>query len=195
MKTAIAIPLKKSRKIKINVFLRGSCFQRGCFFVGTEKRRQLPAAGKNLYDVYHLPEIPEGSSCWGFCLGARFHGFLECGNSCLQITVCGIHSILVCSGTIINCFSRYPQPSAKLVSRLLLPISDQKRTHCHQQKSVLPTEHRLPCRRANSFVLSTDRTVTLQVAILLPSSVVTVMVVVPGACAITLPLSSTVATA
>ncbi|WP_306530403.1 hypothetical protein, partial [Anaerotignum lactatifermentans] len=31
MKTAIAIPLKKSGKIKINVFLRGSCFQRGCF--------------------------------------------------------------------------------------------------------------------------------------------------------------------
>ena len=29
MKTAVAIPLKKSRKRKINVFLRGSCF--GCF--------------------------------------------------------------------------------------------------------------------------------------------------------------------
>ena len=34
MKTAIAIPLKKSRKIKINVFLRGGCFQRGCFLLG-----------------------------------------------------------------------------------------------------------------------------------------------------------------
>ncbi|WP_418400710.1 hypothetical protein, partial [Anaerotignum lactatifermentans] len=37
MKTAIAIPLKKSRKIKINVFLRGSCFQRGCFLLGQKK--------------------------------------------------------------------------------------------------------------------------------------------------------------
>ena len=37
MKTAIAIPLKKSRKIKINVFLRGSCFKRGCFLLGQKK--------------------------------------------------------------------------------------------------------------------------------------------------------------
>ena len=31
MKTAVAIPLKKSRKRKINVFLRGSCFVKGSF--------------------------------------------------------------------------------------------------------------------------------------------------------------------
>ena len=159
MKTAIAIPLKKSRKIKINVFLRGSCFQRGCFFVGTEKRRQLPAAGKNLYDVYHLPEIPEGSSCWGFCLGARFHGFLECGNSCLQITVCGIHSILVCSGTIINCFCAirnclqslflgYCYPF--LIRRELTAIS---RSRCCQQNTAALQESKqfCPINRQNRY--------------------------------------------
>jgi len=38
LKTAVAIPLKKSRKRKINVFLRGSCFGKnktssGCVFL------------------------------------------------------------------------------------------------------------------------------------------------------------------
>ena len=32
MKTAVTIPLKKSRKRKINVFLRGSCFKNLLFF-------------------------------------------------------------------------------------------------------------------------------------------------------------------
>ena len=32
LKTAIAIPLKKSRKRKINVFLMGSCFRNLLFF-------------------------------------------------------------------------------------------------------------------------------------------------------------------
>ena len=37
MKTAIAIPLKKSGKRKTNVFLRGGCFKRGCFLLGQKK--------------------------------------------------------------------------------------------------------------------------------------------------------------
>ena len=33
MKTAVALPLKKLRKRKINVFLRGNCFYRKRFFL------------------------------------------------------------------------------------------------------------------------------------------------------------------
>ena len=36
MKTAVAIPLKKLRKRKINVFLRGSCFSDAVFLYFTE---------------------------------------------------------------------------------------------------------------------------------------------------------------
>ena len=70
MKTAITIPLKKSRKRKINVFLRGSCFQRGCFFVGTEKRRQLPAAEIKYHVMSNITKDPRRTVTlvyWAWC--------------------------------------------------------------------------------------------------------------------------------